>query len=244
MGVVITLLLIGVCIVAFIKLRTGRDRMTTENDVTEHDKGSAEPLQRNMGSHSSLDEKNPDVVPQENSEDEEKAFDRLKFDTQRIVYTPGVSVSPPPLSPTSFSKSVSLLIFIMNTLFFNSIILSIKQYASLSLTTNPGYTIQNTLPSARTLNNYNSPLLVTRDLRSPPNIYTRVPPQTRSFVPYNHNTQMHQQNLQQQQQLLQPQPITTTNASPYGVTIPLLAKQTNGFITSVAATTNDIDENS
>lgn len=112
MGVVITLLLIGVCIVAFIKLRTGRDRMTTENDVTEHDKGSAEPLQRNMGSHSSLEEKNPDVVPQENSEDEEKAFDRLKFDTQRIVYTPGVSVSPPPpLSPTSYTKSVSIMFY-------------------------------------------------------------------------------------------------------------------------------------
>lgn len=102
--------MIGVCIVAFIKLRTGRDRMTAENDVTDHDKGSAEPLQRNMGSHSSLEEKNPDVVPQENSEDEEKAFDRLKFDTQRIVYTPGISVSPPPpLSPTSYTKSVSFL---------------------------------------------------------------------------------------------------------------------------------------
>lgn len=111
-GVVITLLLIGVCIVAFIKLRRTNDRehTTPENIVADHDKGSTEPLQREMGSHSSLDEKNPDVVPQENSEDEEKAFDRLKFDTQRIVYTPGVSISPPPLSPTNsmgFPKSVS-----------------------------------------------------------------------------------------------------------------------------------------
>lgn len=119
-GVIATLLLVAICIVIFIKFRSKRTRRPNgePHTTTEADKGSAEPLSRNMGSHSSLEEKNPDVVPQEtNSEDEfhleEKAFDRLNMDSQRILYTPSTRISasasppPPPLSPT-FAKQVSV----------------------------------------------------------------------------------------------------------------------------------------
>lgn len=99
------------------KFRTKQTRRGPNGDTTttEADKGSAEPLSRNMGSHSSLEDKNPDVIPQEtNSEDEfhleEKAFDRLNMESQRILYTPTARIntqSPPPpsLSPT-FGKQV------------------------------------------------------------------------------------------------------------------------------------------
>lgn len=64
---------------------------------TQPDKGSAEPLSRNMlGSHSSLDDKNPDVIPQEpNSDDEflseEKAFERLN--SEKILYGHALNLS-------------------------------------------------------------------------------------------------------------------------------------------------------
>lgn len=118
-GVIATLFLVAICVVIFIKFRSKRSRRHVNGDATttEADKGSAEPLSRNMGSHSSLEDKNPDVVPQEaNSEDEfhleEKAFDRLNMESQRILYTPPTrinSASPPPpsLSPT-FNKQVSV----------------------------------------------------------------------------------------------------------------------------------------
>lgn len=117
-GVIATLFLVAICVVIFIKFRSKRSRRHANGDATttEADKGSAEPLSRNMGSHSSLEDKNPDVVPQEaNSEDEfhleEKAFDRLNMESQRILYTPPTRIttaSPPPpsLSPT-FNKQVS-----------------------------------------------------------------------------------------------------------------------------------------
>lgn len=118
-GVIATLILVAICVVIVIKFRSKRGgrRHGTGADATttEADKGSAEPLSRNMGSHSSLEDKNPDVVPQEaNSEDEfhqeEKAFDRLNMESQRILYTPPTRIntaSPPPpsLSPT-FGKQV------------------------------------------------------------------------------------------------------------------------------------------
>lgn len=75
-----------------------------------------------MGSHSSLEDKNPDVVPQENSEDEynleEKAFDRLNMESQRILYTPPRlnSTSPPPLSP-AFAKQVGETTIFSNNIF-------------------------------------------------------------------------------------------------------------------------------
>lgn len=74
--------------------------------TTEQDKGSAEPLSRNIGSHSSIDDKNPDVIPHENSEDDdEKQFERLALDAERLKFTqpplpPVVSYSPTHLSPT------------------------------------------------------------------------------------------------------------------------------------------------
>lgn len=119
-GVIATLFLVAICVVIFIKFRSKRSRRHANGDATttEADKGSAEPLSRNMGSHSSLEDKNPDVVPQEaNSEDEfhleEKAFDRLNMEPQRILYTPPARIntaSPPPpsLSPT-FNKQVSAI---------------------------------------------------------------------------------------------------------------------------------------
>ncbi|KAH8402069.1 hypothetical protein KR009_009546, partial [Drosophila setifemur] len=166
-GVIATLILVAICVVIFIKFRSKRGgrRHGTGGDATttEADKGSAEPLSRNMGSHSSLEDKNPDVVPQEaNSEDEfhqeEKAFDRLNMESQRILYTPPTRIntaSPPPpsLSPT-FGK----------------------QYGELSLTTNPAFSLYNTPQRApavqRPVYTAPPPLLSTR---TPPNIYTRIP---------------------------------------------------------------------
>ncbi|XP_037940990.1 uncharacterized protein LOC119673945 [Teleopsis dalmanni] len=166
-GVIATLVLVAICIVIFVKFRTKRTRRPNGDATsTEADKGSAEPLSRNMGSHSSLEDKNPDVVPQEtNSEDEfhmeEKAFDRLNMESQRILYTPPsrmntASPTLPPLSPT-FGK----------------------QYGELSLTTNPAYSLYNTPQRApatqRPLYTAPPPLLSTR---TPPNIYTRIPGRT------------------------------------------------------------------
>ncbi|XP_034650712.1 uncharacterized protein LOC117890135 [Drosophila subobscura] len=165
-GVIATLILVAICVVIFIKFRSKRGRRHGNGGdatTTEADKGSAEPLSRNMGSHSSLEDKNPDVVPQEaNSEDEfhqeEKAFDRLNMESQRILYTPPTRIntaSPPPpsLSPT-FGK----------------------QYGELSLTTNPAFSLYNTpqrAPAAqRPVYTAPPPLLSTR---TPPNIYTRIP---------------------------------------------------------------------
>lgn len=163
-GVVATLLLVAVCIVIFIKFRSQRtDHTNTENNVTERDKGSSEPLSRNMGSHSSLDDKNPDVVPQENSEDEftseEKAFDRLKIDAQRCLYTPTMNMPPSPQSPNGFSR----------------------QYGELSLTTNPAFALYNT--PIRRPPIYTAPPILSR---SPSNIYTSVPP--RHFSAYDTRT--------------------------------------------------------
>ncbi|XP_070855171.1 uncharacterized protein [Drosophila suzukii] len=134
-GVIATLILGAICVVIVIKFRSKRGGRRHGNGpdatTTEADKGSAEPLSRNMGSHSSLEDKNPDVVPQEaNSEDEfhqeEKAFDRRNMESQRILYTPPTRIntaSPPPpsLSPT-FGK----------------------QYGELSLTTNSAFSLYNT----------------------------------------------------------------------------------------------------
>ncbi|XP_016947465.1 uncharacterized protein LOC108022831 [Drosophila biarmipes] len=166
-GVIATLILVAICVVIVIKFRSKRGGRRHGNGpdatTTEADKGSAEPLSRNMGSHSSLEDKNPDVVPQEaNSEDEfhqeEKAFDRLNMESQRILYTPPTrlnTASPPPpsLSPT-FGK----------------------QYGELSLTTNPAFSLYNTPQRApavqRPVYTAPPPLLSTR---TPPNIYTRIP---------------------------------------------------------------------
>lgn len=67
------------------------------SSVTPPDKGSAEPLSRDMqGSHSSLDDKNPDVIPQEPTSDdeflsEEKAFERLN--SEKYIYGQALNLS-------------------------------------------------------------------------------------------------------------------------------------------------------
>ncbi|XP_002092571.3 uncharacterized protein LOC6531784 [Drosophila yakuba] len=222
-GVVATLILVAICVVIVIKFRSkrgGRRHGTgTDATTTEADKGSAEPLSRNMGSHSSLEDKNPDVVPQEaNSEDEfhqeEKAFDRLNMESQRILYTPPTRIntaSPPPpsLSPT-FGK----------------------QYGELSLTTNPAFSLYNTPQRApavqRPVYTAPPPLLSTR---TPPNIYTRIPGRgsggggatvTAAGVGGGYHLPAYETR--------------TSPTSPYGstttCTMPLLAGQSNGSLQS------------
>lgn len=67
------------------------------SSATTHGKGSAEPLSRDiLSSHSSLDEKNPDVIPQEPMSDEdflseEKAFERLN--PEKFIYGQGLNPS-------------------------------------------------------------------------------------------------------------------------------------------------------
>ncbi|KAJ6645249.1 hypothetical protein Bhyg_00453 [Pseudolycoriella hygida] len=162
-GVVATLFLVAICIVIFVKFRSkGNTGGCNETTTTEPDKGSAEPLSRNMGSHSSIEDKNPDVVPQENSDDEytseEKAFDRLTVDSHRIVYTPHLNTSPPSISPTTFTS---------------------KPYGELSLTTNPSFALYNS-PQRR------PPQYTAPPLLSNSNIYTRIP--ARAFTPYDTRT--------------------------------------------------------
>lgn len=120
------------------------------------------------------DDKNPDVVPQENSDDEfiseEKAFDRLNLDTHRIVYTPHLTTTPPSLSPIR-ALSPSIAGFS-----------PMKPLGELSLTTNPAYALYNSPQHRPTF--YASPQttpLLTTSTNS--NIYTRIP--TRSFTPYD-----------------------------------------------------------
>ncbi|XP_033251075.1 uncharacterized protein LOC117190098 isoform X2 [Drosophila miranda] len=215
-GVIATLIMVAICVVIFIKFRSKRGRRHGnggDGTTTEADKGSAEPLSRNMGSHSSVEDKNPDVVPQEaTSEDEfhqeEKAFDRLNMESQRILYTPPTRIntaSPPPpsLSPT-FGK----------------------QYGELSLTTNPAFSLYNTPQRAPAAQRpvYTAPptLLSTR---TPPNIYTRIPdrgvgggggmPGGVGATSYHHEAR-------------------TSPTSPYGFTttctMPLLGGQSNGSL--------------
>ncbi|XP_062129789.1 uncharacterized protein LOC133841379 isoform X1 [Drosophila sulfurigaster albostrigata] len=211
-GVIATLFLVAICVVIFIKFRSKRSRRHVNGDATttEADKGSAEPLSRNMGSHSSLEDKNPDVVPQEaNSEDEfhleEKAFDRLNMESQRILYTPPTRInttSPPPpsLSPT-FGK----------------------QYGELSLTTNPAFSLYNTpqrAPAAqRPVYTAPPPLLSTR---TPPNIYTRIPGRGSSGPNGGATTYLPAYETR------------TSPTSPYGstttCTMPLLNGQSNGSL--------------
>ncbi|XP_023160953.2 nephrin isoform X1 [Drosophila hydei] len=212
-GVIATLFLVAVCVVIFIKFRSKQSRRHANGEATttEADKGSAEPLSRNMGSHSSLEDKNPDVVPQEaNSEDEfhleEKAFDRLNMESQRILYTPPTRIntaSPPP--PASLSPTFG------------------KQYGELSLTTNPAFSLYNTpqrAPAAqRPVYTAPPPLLSTR---TPPNIYTRIPGRGSSGPNGGATTYLPAYETR------------TSPTSPYGstttCTMPLLNGQSNGSL--------------
>ncbi|CAO1420449.1 unnamed protein product [Diamesa hyperborea] len=173
-GIVITLILIAICIVIFVRCKNEKQKkIPKQSDPNEPDKGSAEPLSRNLGSHSSLDEKNdPDVIPHDNSDDE-KEFERLYTPTKlNYVNRHSPNTTSPPIR---FGE---------------------KQYGELSLTTNPGYALYSTpirtytsIPSPTsttsvttlTTNNHphhhnlnSTPATVLRS-KSPPNIYTRLP---------------------------------------------------------------------
>ncbi|KAG5673612.1 hypothetical protein PVAND_003641 [Polypedilum vanderplanki] len=161
-GVVVTLILIAICIVIFVKIKNKNIKKTPkENDPSDGpDKGSAEPLSRNLGSHSSIDEKNdPDLIPHDNSDDE-KEFERL--------YTPTKLNYVNRHSPNSISPSLRF---------------SEKQYGELSLTTNPGFALYNNptirkynaISSPTNANNPNSTTTTILRSKSPPNIYTRLP---------------------------------------------------------------------
>lgn len=174
----------------------------SDNEATEPDKGSAEPLSRNMGSSSSIGkhksvfaicpainsshsistgEKNPDVVPHDaNSDDEysseEKAFDRLTTNGGTIG-EPNYRIlySPPHLnSPPPLSTASA----------FTNLTAANKPFGELSLITNPAYALYNT-PQRRPpppLYPSPKPLLLANNTNNS-NIYTRVP--SRPFVPYD-----------------------------------------------------------
>nr|CAI5853032.1 unnamed protein product [Callosobruchus analis] len=78
-GVVAALILVAIIIVVVIRLRGGGDRGDKDYDDTE--------LANNSRSTDSLEEKNPDIIPQNNAEDEyqdeERAFERLNNITIR-----------------------------------------------------------------------------------------------------------------------------------------------------------------
>ncbi|XP_052863108.1 hemicentin-2-like [Anopheles cruzii] len=130
-GAAITLCLVAVCVIVFVKFKTKKKHHQTGN--TEQDKGSAEPLSRNIGSHSSIDDKNPDVIPHENSEDDdEKQFERLALHTDTALkYTVSTTV-PSAVGAYSPTHHHHLMSPTGN---------GFKKFGELSLTTNPGYAI-------------------------------------------------------------------------------------------------------
>ncbi|CAH2017028.1 unnamed protein product [Acanthoscelides obtectus] len=100
-GVVAALILVAIIIVVVIRLRGGGDRGDKDYDDNElanngrrgvsgsnSDKASTEPLNKELNSSTdSLEEKNPDIIPQNNADDEyqdeERAFERLNNITIR-----------------------------------------------------------------------------------------------------------------------------------------------------------------
>ncbi|XP_058451516.1 nephrin [Malaya genurostris] len=174
-GAAITLFLVAICIIIFVKFKTKKKHHPAA--TTEQDKGSAEPLSRNIGSHSSIDDKNPDVIPHENSEDDdEKQFERLALDTERLKFTqPTVNFSPTHLSPTTGNGLK-------------------KQFGELSLTTNPSYAIYNSPVRSvysSTCNPAGATLTTTAVLpvrTTSPNIYTRLP--LRDFTPGTYDSML------------------------------------------------------
>ncbi|EDS42055.1 conserved hypothetical protein [Culex quinquefasciatus] len=183
-GAAITLFLVAICIIIFVKFKTKKKHHPATN--TEQDKGSAEPLSRNIGSHSSIDDKNPDVIPHENSEDDdEKQFERLALDSDRLKFsqphpphpvtaTPAMHYSPTHLSPTGNGLK--------------------KQFGELSLTTNPSYAIYNSPVRSPygTAGNPSGTTTTTTVLpparTTSPNIYTRLP--LRDFTPNTYDSML------------------------------------------------------
>ncbi|XP_045478028.1 synaptogenesis protein syg-2-like isoform X2 [Harmonia axyridis] len=100
-GVVAALILVAVIIVIVIRIRGGGDRddkdyddgglsMAGRRSSRHGDKASTEPLNKDLNdSVDSLEEKNPDIIPQSNGEDdyqdEERAFERLNNAPSRMV---------------------------------------------------------------------------------------------------------------------------------------------------------------
>lgn len=90
-GVVAALILVAIIIVIVIRLRGGDGSddkdcddggMTSSSRASGGDKASTEPLNKDLNdSVDSLEEKNPDIIPQNNADDdyqdEERAFERL-----------------------------------------------------------------------------------------------------------------------------------------------------------------------
>ncbi|XP_035773547.1 nephrin-like [Anopheles albimanus] len=138
-GAAITLCLVAVCVIVFVKFKTKKKHHQTAN--TEQDKGSAEPLSRNIGSHSSIDDKNPDVIPHENSEDDdEKQFERLALTTDSTLkYTGGGGGGGGTTITTSAVGSYSPTHH--HHLLSSPTGNGFKKFGELSLTTNPGYAI-------------------------------------------------------------------------------------------------------
>lgn len=232
-GLVVTLFLIAVSIVVCIKFRRKRiNREIIENNVNERDKGSSEPLSRNMGSHTSIEDKNPDVVPQENSEDDEKQFDRLKIDTERrIIYTPsnGLNISPtlPRYSSPMQQQLQQQQLQSPTSLLYGTTTSNKQQYGELSLTTNPTYSIYNSPQQSRQLSpthhhyqqqlqqqqqpSHTTTATTTTILRSPPNIYSRIPP-LRNYTTFDTRTT---------------RTTSPNDSNGYCVTIPLLSPTKN-----------------
>ncbi|KAJ8909290.1 hypothetical protein NQ315_004550 [Exocentrus adspersus] len=103
-GMVAALILVAIIIVVVIRLRGGGDRDDKDYDdggltssgrrcvVGNNDKASTEPLNKDLNdSVDSLEEKNPDIIPQNNGEDEyqdeERAFERLNNAATLRVYS-------------------------------------------------------------------------------------------------------------------------------------------------------------
>ncbi|XP_035899846.1 nephrin-like [Anopheles stephensi] len=127
-GAAVTLCLVALCIIVFVKFKTKKKHHQTAN--TEQDKGSAEPLSRNIGSHSSIDDKNPDVIPHENSEDDdEKQFERLALNADGLKFAGHTTTA----SVGAYSPTHHHLMSPSGNGF--------KKFGELSLTTNPGYAI-------------------------------------------------------------------------------------------------------
>lgn len=100
-GVVSALILVAIIIVVVIRLRGGGERDDKDYDdgglssssrrcvAGNSDKASIEPLNKDLNdSVDSLEEKNPDIIPQNNGEDdyqdEERAFERLNNAPLRV----------------------------------------------------------------------------------------------------------------------------------------------------------------
>ncbi|XP_055845116.1 uncharacterized protein LOC129911368 [Episyrphus balteatus] len=175
-GLTLTLTLVVICVVIYIKFRKKHIYRSNGNTIETLDKGgSVELLGRNLGSRrSSYEDKNPDVVPLENSDDEfhaeEEAFHRLNMESNRILCRQALSSSPPPQLHHSSNQQQQ----------------QVKK-GEISLTTNPVYNVCNTPQRIQqpTYSTTCSPHLVTSNSSS--NIYTRVPGRT-NIVPSSYET--------------------------------------------------------